>query len=92
MKNIIKAPIVTEKNSIHSAAGVYVFEVNMDATKTEIKSAVSSNFGVKVKNVRTVVCRGHAKYGKFGLVKAPYWKKAFVQLMPGEKIALFEGA
>lgn len=92
MKNIIKAPLVTEKNTIHSAAGVYVFEVDMNATKTEIKAIIANNFGVKVKSVRTVVCRGHAKYGKFGVVKAPHWKKAFVQLMPGEKIALFEGA
>lgn len=92
MRQIIKAPLITEKNTIHNAAGTYVFEVDFSATKTEVKAAVIKGFGVKVKNVRTAVCRGHAKYSKFGLVAAPKWKKAYVQLMPGEKIAVFEGA
>lgn len=91
MKHVIKAPLVTEKNTLHSAAGVYVFEVDMTADKTEIKSAVEKNFGVKVATVRTSVCRGHGKQTKFGITKTPYWKKAFVKLKAGEKIALFEG-
>lgn len=91
MNNVIKAPLVTEKNTYHSAAGVYVFEVNLDADKTMIRKAVETNFGVKVDSVRTTVCRGHSKYTKFGVTKAPYWKKAFVKLKAGEKIALFEG-
>jgi len=45
----------------------------------------------KVDNVRTSVCRGHSKNSKFGLTKVPYWKKAYVKLSEGEKIALFEG-
>lgn len=91
MKNIIKSPLVTEKNTYHSAAGVYVFEVSMSATKTDVRAAVEKDFGVKVDSVRTSVCRGHSKYTKFGITKAPYWKKAFVKLKAGEKIALFEG-
>lgn len=91
MKQVIKKPLVTEKNTYHSAVGVYVFEVAQDATKTEIKKAVESGFGVKVKTVRTVICRGRSKQTKFGLTKAPHWKKAFVKLNEGEKIALFEG-
>lgn len=92
MKQIIKAPLVTEKNTYHSAAGVYVFEVVKAATKTDIKAAVEKNFGVKVATVRTANCRGHNKMTKFGPTKTPYWKKAFVKLKAGEKIALFEGA
>lgn len=91
MRQIIKAPLVTEKNTFHNAAGVYVFEVDTKATKTEIKNAVEKNFKVKVEGVRTAVCRGHSKYTKFGLTKVPHWKKAFVKLAEGEKIALFEG-
>lgn len=91
MKNVIKAPLITEKNTYHNAAGVYVFEVDMKASKTEIKSAVESNFKVKVDSVRTAVCRGRTKHTKFGLTKTPYWKKAFIKLVEGEKIALFEG-
>lgn len=92
MRHIIKAPLVTEKNTLHSAAGVYVFEVDMTADKTEIRAAVEKGFGVKVDSVRTSVCRGHSKQTKFGMTKTPYWKKAFVKLKAGEKIALFEGA
>lgn len=91
MKQIIKAPLVTEKNTYHNAAGIYIFEVDMKATKVEIKAAVEKNFKVKVTAVRTAVCRGHSKQSKFGLTKVPYWKKAFVKLSEGEKIALFEG-
>ncbi len=91
MKQIIKAPLVTEKNTFHNAGGTYVFEVDIKASKTEIRAAVEKNFKVKVDAVRTCVCRGHSKQTKFGLTKIPYWKKAFVKLSEGEKIALFEG-
>lgn len=91
MKNIIKAPLITEKNTYHNAAGVYVFEVEMKSSKTDIRTAVEKNFKVKVDSVRTSVCRGHSKNSKFGATKVAYWKKAYVKLTPGEKIALFEG-
>jgi large subunit ribosomal protein L23 len=91
MKQVIKAPLVTEKNTYHNAAGVYVFEVDLKASKIEVKTAIEKNFKVKVDSVRTSVCRGHSKQTKFGLTKIPYWKKAYVKLVEGEKIALFEG-
>ncbi len=91
MKQVIKAPLVTKKKTYHNAAGVYVFEVDLKSSKTDIKVAVEKNFKVKVDSVRTSVCRGHSKYTKFGLTKIPYWKKAYVKLVEGEKIALFEG-
>jgi large subunit ribosomal protein L23 len=91
MVGVIKRPIITEKNTILNAAGVYVFEVNIKATKDQIKKAVSSQFGVKVKNVNTAICRGRAKANKFGKGRVPHWKKALVALQPGEKIGMFEG-
>ena len=91
MKQVIKAPLITEKNTYHNAAGVYVFEVDLKSTKTDIKTSVEKNFKVKVDSVRTSVCRGHRKQTKFGLTKVSYWKKAYVKLSEGEKIALFEG-
>ncbi|MGE0634592.1 MAG: 50S ribosomal protein L23 [Pseudobdellovibrionaceae bacterium] len=90
--SLIVKPLITEKNTIHNAGGVYVFEVELSADKTAIKQAIEKSFRVKVDSVNTVVCRGHAKRTKFGLSKIPYWKKALVKLVPGEKIALFEGA
>lgn len=91
MKQIIKKPLITEKNTYHNAAGVYVFQVETSASKPEIKLAVEKNFKVKVDTVRTSNCRGHAKATKHGAGKVPHWKKAYVKLVEGEKIALFEG-
>jgi large subunit ribosomal protein L23 len=91
MKQIIKKPLITEKNTYHNAAGVYVFQVEISASKPEIKTAVEKNFKVKVETVRTSLCRGHAKTTKYGAGKVPRWKKAYIKLEEGEKIALFEG-
>ena len=88
----IKKPLVTEKNSLHAENGIYVFEVDKKATKTEVKNAVEKHFRVKVSSVRTSVCRGRSKKTKLGMSKVKYWKKAMVKLAPGEKIKLFEGA
>ena len=91
MKQTIRRPLITEKNTYHNAAGVYVFEVDLESSKLEVRAAVEKNFKVKVESVRTSVCRGHAKQTKFGVGRTPRWKKAYVQLVAGEKIALFEG-
>ena len=92
MKQIIKSPLITEKNTNLSEAGVYVFEVHMDASKPEIKKAVETGFSVKVQGIRTSICRNDMKYNKFGLSKVRKWKKAYIHLAPGQKISLFEGA
>ena len=48
MHGVIKRPLVTEKNSWLAEGGVYVFEVDKKAEKTEIKKAVEKFFRVKV--------------------------------------------
>lgn len=88
----VKKPIITEKNSLLAENGVYVFEVDRKATKTDIKQAVEKYFRVKVLSVNTAVCRGRSTRTRLGVSKVPYWKKAMVKLAPGEKITLFEGA
>lgn len=92
MIQIIKSPLITEKNTNLSESGVYVFEVHSDATKPQIKKAIEDGFSVKVNGIRTVICRNDMKYNKFGLTKVRKWKKAYIQLAPGQKISLFEGA
>jgi large subunit ribosomal protein L23 len=92
MIQIVKSPLITEKNTALSESGVYVFEVHIEATKPEIKKAVETGFSVKVQNIRTSICRNDMKYNKFGLSKVRKWKKAYVQLAAGQKISLFEGA
>lgn len=88
----IKKPLVTEKNSRLAELGVYVFEVDRKATKTEIKKAVEKFFRVKVMSVNTALCRGRARRTRLGVGRTQYWKKALVRLAAGEKISLFEGA
>lgn len=88
----IKKPLVTEKNSLMAENGVYVFEVDRQATKTEIRNSIEKYFDVRVSSVRTSICRGRARKTKLGVGKVKYWKKAMVKLKEGEKITLFEGA
>jgi len=92
MKQTLKSPLITEKNTILAEAGVYVFQVELSSSKDQIKKEVEANFNVKVKKVRTSVCRDDVRYSKFGLTKPKKWKKAYIQLAEGQKISLFEGA
>lgn len=94
MKNVLRKPLVSEKISSLGEQGIYVFEVDSKATKPEIRTAVEKVFRVKVKSVKTVVCRGRmgSRRTRMGSKKIDYWKKAMVRLAPGDKIALFEGA
>ncbi len=92
MYQVIRRPLVTEKNTVQNEMGIYVFEVDQRADKTQIKSAVEKAFKVKVVGVRTANCRSRAR--RVGKTLSPklYWKKAFVRLASGEKLKLFEGA
>ncbi len=88
----IKKPLVTEKSSgAQNEQGFYTFQVQKAATKIEIKKAVQKQFDVKVKSIKTLVCRGKAKKTAKGIVKPRYWKKALVKLKTGEQIKMFEG-
>lgn len=93
MYQIIKKPLISEKNAGHAEdANTYAFEVDLRASKTDIKVAIEKAFQVKVADVRTLVCRGRyfRKQAKLGPPK--HWKKALVKLKQGEKISIFEGA
>ncbi|MGE0761826.1 MAG: 50S ribosomal protein L23 [Bdellovibrionales bacterium] len=92
MQSVIRRPLITEKNSLMAETGVYVFEVDQKANKTDIKKAIEKSFRVKVKSVRTSICRGRARRTRLGVGRVARWKKAMVRLNAGEKIALFEGA
>ena len=89
MKEIIKAPIVTEKSANISADGKkVVLKVSKDANKVQIRQAVEKAFGVKVTNVNTVNVRAKKKrVGRYeGKTKA--YKKAIVTLAEGSKVEL----
>lgn len=92
MYEVIRRPLVTEKNTVQNEMGIYVFEVDQRADKIAIKQAVEKAFKVKVLKVRTSLCRNRPRRVGKTLAPTTYWKKAFVRLASGEKIKLFEGA
>ncbi len=85
--------MLTEKGTILKEQGnKYLFQVDVNANKIEIKNAIESLFKVKVKDVNTMINHGKVKKVRFGLEgKRPDWKKAIVQLEKDNTIELFEG-
>ena len=96
MKNvydIIRRPVITEQSMEAVGDKKYVFMVDVESNKTEIKAAVEQIFGVKVAKVNTINVSGKAKRmgaGRPGTTRG--WKKAYVQLTADSKtIEMFEG-
>ena len=92
-QKIIRRPLITEKSTDQKELyHQYVFEVDRNANKIEIQSAVEHLFKVKVSQVRTCSALGKVKRlgRKYG--KRPDWKKAIVTLKEGDRIDFFEGA
>ena len=90
-RSIVRRALVTEKGTVlREQRNQYVFEVQRDANKIEIKRAVETIFSVKVASVRTQQLRGNVRrQGRF-VGKRSDWKKAIVTLRPDQKIELFE--
>jgi large subunit ribosomal protein L23 len=91
-RTVILRPVVSEKSYALIAEGKYTFRVDDRAHKTQIAAAVEEIFDVGVASVR--VAKVRAKPKRRGLVqgRTRSWKKAIVQLVPGDRIELFEGA
>ncbi len=87
---IIRRPVITEKGvETKDNQRTLCFEVDPDATKTQVKSAVEKLFKVKVAEVRTANFEGKARRrGRF-VGYRPDWKKAYVKLKDGEKVPDF---
>ena len=84
---IIRRPLVTEKSTILRESGVNIlaFEVDINANKIQVKSAVEELFKVKVDEVRLFNVRGKVKrMGRYA-GKRRDWRKAYVRLKEGEK-------
>jgi large subunit ribosomal protein L23 len=89
---VLIAPVVSEKSYGQIAQNRYTFKVHQDAHKTQVRQAVEELFDVKV--VRVAIIKVQAKPKRRGAFKGirPGWKKAVVQLKPGDSIEIFEGA
>jgi large subunit ribosomal protein L23 len=87
-RDIIKAPIITEKSSALAANNVITFSVDTRANKTQIKQAIEKIYSVKVKSVNTLNTKPKKKrVGRYTGTTSSY-KKAYVTLAEGSKIEL----
>lgn len=88
---VLRRPLVTEKNSILQSQNKYAFEVALEANKPQIKQAVEKAFKVKVTSVNVTMVSGKMRRVGRQIVLTPSWKKAFVTIRSGDKIEIFEG-
>jgi large subunit ribosomal protein L23 len=91
-RQVIVEPVVSEKSYALMADGKYTFRVDDRAHKTQIAQAVEEIFGVTVAEVRTSTVRSKPKRRGLYRGNTRSWKKAIVELAPGDRIELFEGA
>ena len=92
LHSVIQRPIVTEKSAIaREEANIATFRVDPAATKHDIRRAVEMLFEVKVENVRTMNQPGKKRRVGKKIGRKPSWKKAIVELAPGNTIEYFEG-
>ncbi|MSO60446.1 MAG: 50S ribosomal protein L23 [Ilumatobacteraceae bacterium] len=91
-RDIILAPVVSEKSYGLMESDVYTFQVHPDATKPEIHDAIEAIWGVKVLRVNTVNRKGKLQRTRNTnrIGKRPSTKRAIVTLAAGNKISLFE--
>jgi large subunit ribosomal protein L23 len=90
-RDILLAPVVSEKSYGLLDENKYTFEVARDANKTQIKIAVEQVFGVKVTSVNTINRVGKRRRTRYGWGKRPDVKRAIVSVADGQRIDIFSG-
>ena len=88
-RDVLLAPIVSEKSYSLLDQNKYTFLVHRDSNKTEIKIAVEQIFGVKVDRVNTANRQGKRKRTRAGFGRRKATKRALVSLRPGDSIDIF---
>jgi large subunit ribosomal protein L23 len=88
---VIIRPVVSEKSYVLSMLDRYTFRVHADAHKTHIRQAVEELFDVHVVDVRTMSVKSKPKRRGVTKGRTRKWKKAIVQVQPGENIPIFQG-
>ena len=91
-QQIVRQPIISEKSYALIAQNKYTFRVHPRAHKTQIRAAVEEIFKVQVVDVRTMRQKPKPKRRGWTSGQTRSWKKAVVELAPGDRIELFEGA
>jgi large subunit ribosomal protein L23 len=90
-RDIILAPVVSEKSYSLLDQNAYTFLVKPTANKTEIKIAIEQIFDVKVTAVNTMNRKGKTRRTKDGLGKRKDTKRAIVTVAEGDRIDIFAG-
>ena len=88
---VLRQPLITEKNTNLQTLNKYAFAIADKATKPQIKQAVEKSFKVKVTAVNVLTMPGKTRRVGRQLTQTRSWKKAIVTLKPGDKIEFFEG-
>ncbi|MBA3290271.1 MAG: 50S ribosomal protein L23 [Actinobacteria bacterium] len=89
-RDVILAPVVSEKSYSLLDDNAYTFIVHPEANKTEIRQAVEKIWNVSVISVNTLNRKGKSKRFRFTQGKRPDTKRAVVKLAEGDKIEIFE--
>ena len=90
-RDVLLAPVVSEKSYGLLDENKYTFIVRPDANKTQIKIAVQQVFNVKVLAVNTINRPGKTRRTRNGLGKRKDTKRAIVSLAEGHRIDIFGG-
>ena len=90
-RDILVAPVISEKSYGLLDENKYTFLVRPDANKTQIKIAVEQVFGVKVTGVNTLNRPGKRRRTRVGFGKRPDTKRAVVSVADGQRIDIFGG-
>ncbi len=90
-RDVLIAPVVSEKSYGLLDQNKYTFLVRKDANKTEIKIAVEQVFDVKVTAVNTVNRVGKRRRTRQGWGSRPDTKRAIVSVVEGQRIDIFSG-
>ncbi len=88
---VIIRPIISEKSFALAEAGKYTFRVHDHAHKTQIRQAIEQLFDVNVVAVRTSSVKSKPKRRAHTSGRSRQWKKAIVEVLPGQTIPIFRG-
>jgi large subunit ribosomal protein L23 len=90
-RDVLLAPVISEKSYGLLDSGKYTFLVRPDANKTQIRIAVEQVFGVRVTDVNTSNREGKRKRTRSGFGRRNRTKRAIVSLADGDRIDIFGG-
>ena len=88
---VIIRPVLSEKTFALAEAGKYTFRVHDKAHKTQIRQAIEQLFDVGVVEIRTAWVKTKPKRRGYTSGSTRRWKKAIIQVRPGETIPIFRG-